>query len=128
MFDNLMFLRKEGAVTPVKDQGTCGSCWAFAATGVIEGANFLKTGRLVSLSEQQLVDCVGRFDAREKKRMDKKPCGGHWQHHAMGYVIKQGGIDGERDYPYHAKPQNRKCRLDFFFFRMSFSNLYYLQP
>ena len=78
----------KGAVTPVKNQGACGSCWSFGATGTMEGAWQLSGHQLVSLSEQQLVDCSGQG------------CGGGNPGHAIAYVVGNHGIDSERDYPY----------------------------
>ena len=87
--------RDEGVVTPVKDQGACGSCWAFSATGAIEGAHARATGELVSLSEQQLVDC----DTTEKG------CDGGFMRGAFQYVMDNGGIETEESYEYHAKDE-----------------------
>jgi len=85
-------LRNYGFVTPVKDQGQCGSCWSFSATGSMEGAVALKTGKLYSLSEQNLVDCVqgGAYNCET---------GGVMQD-AYTYVIQSGGIESEAEYPY----------------------------
>jgi len=82
--------RERGAVTEIKAQGQCGSCWAFSATGAIEAAHFLKTGELVSLSEQNLVDCSIR----------NQGCDGGWAIYAFDYVLYHGGINPETVYSY----------------------------
>ena len=80
----------KGAVTPVKDQGQCGSCWAFGTTGDVEGVTFLKTGKLVSLSEQELVSC---------DKGTNEGCNGGLQEDAFVYIEKNG-ITTEKDYKY----------------------------
>merc|ERR1712130_589023 len=89
----------QGAVTPVKNQGACGSCWAFSTTGNVEGQWFLKTKQLVSLSEQNLVDCDHTCDPKDKSTCDGG-CNGGLMWLAYQYIINNGGIDTEDSYPY----------------------------
>jgi C1A family cysteine protease len=84
-----------GAVTPVKDQGQCGSCWSFSTTGALEGAYFVKYGTLPSFSEQQLVDCDNLSNGGRDHG-----CNGGLMDNAFTWIKKNGGLCSEQDYPY----------------------------
>lgn len=91
--------RKLGAVTPVKDQQQCGSCWAFSAIGNVEGQQIIVNKKVYILSEQELVDCDREQDAG---------CNGGLMDLAFAYLIKNGAVQ-EKDYPYKGKDQ--RCKL-----------------
>jgi len=94
--------RTKGAVTGVKNQGQCGSCWSFSTTGNIEGQWFLAGHKLVGLSEQNLVDCDHECMKYENQNSCDDGCDGGLMPNAFTYVIKNNGIDTEASYPYLA--------------------------
>ena len=90
----------KGMVSPVKNQGSCGSCWAFSAVGIMESWSLMK-GKSVNLSEQQLVDC--------SKKYGNQGCNGGFNYQGLAYV-KDHGIIATSSYPYVAKTQT--CKTD----------------
>jgi C1A family cysteine protease len=93
--------RTKGVLNAVKDQGQCGSCWAFSAIGNIEPLYAIKSGKLLNLYEQQLVDC---------DRDEDQGCNGGLMDNAFAYLVSAGGAEQSKDYPYKARDQT--CKFD----------------
>lgn len=97
--------REKGVVTPVKNQGDCGSCWAFSTTGSLEAQHHLSGQPLVSLSEQNLMDCS------QAKPYGNMGCLGGTMDKAFQYIIANKGVDTESSYPYLAQTET-SCRFN----------------
>jgi len=102
--------RAMGAVTPVKNQGQCGSCWSFSTTGNVEGQWFLAGNKLVGLSEQMLVDCDHHCFEYEGEQVCDAGCDGGLMPNAFMYIMQKNGIDTESSYPYTAV--DGSCHFD----------------
>lgn len=96
--------REKGAVTGVKNQFSCGSCWAFSAIGTLESQNFIKNRKLIALSEQNLVDCT------RGSPYNNYGCAGGWPVVALNYIKNNGGVNTEASYPYEAA--DGRCRFN----------------
>lgn len=94
--------RKKKIIAPIKDQGECGSCWAFSAVAAMEALHAQKSGQLIQLSEQNLIDC--------STPEGDHGCNGGLMDNAFQYVINNRGIDTENAYPYDAD-DGFKCRF-----------------
>ncbi|KAJ3648356.1 hypothetical protein Zmor_020166 [Zophobas morio] len=117
MIPSSMDWRDLDKITPVKDQGRCGSCWAFAAIGAIEAHYKIKYGSTAILSEQQLVDCDQKSHG----------CSSGSKTKAYEYIIQNGGVNYASHYPYHAFQNSicwyRRCEL-----KVTIKNYMYVSP